>query len=307
MPLQTSDDSQKIVLLGLAESGKTTIIKVIKGGYIPTEKAPYTATLDYERENITLYGKKINFFDLGGQKAFLDRFMGELAKFIFSNVTVLLFIVDIIDMSRLSSSKYYLDLAVDRLNRYSPEASIYVFLHKIDRIDQEKMDEFCDNMKIYLSDNLDRPITFFSTTIFSESIFKAFKEIVPKITEESETINKILDRFVNENSEIVEVIHLFTEDGLSLIDTPVSSQVSTLEARELFNSALRQISNKNENITSVTLETENSIYFIQFLDNNYVLFLNFSRTGIVTKSLNIPTIHNRVTLLTQKINSFYSK
>ncbi|MFX0126133.1 MAG: ADP-ribosylation factor-like protein [Candidatus Hodarchaeota archaeon] len=307
MTLQTSNDTQKIILLGLAESGKTSIIKVVKGGYIPSEKAPYTATLDYERENITLFGKTITFFDLGGQKAFLDRFMGELAKFIFSNVTMLIFIVDIVDISKLSLSKYYLDLAVDRLSQYSPDSSIYVFLHKIDLIDQNKMDDFCNNMKIYLSEDIEKSMTFFPTSIFSESIFQQFKDIITKVSEKPETIDAILDSFLNENSEILELIQIFTEDGVPLISTSNSAQVSTNEIRKLFDTALQQIYNKEETTTSVVLETENDINFVRFLNNKNVLFLSFSRTSIMTKNLSLPILYNNVASLTEKLNSFHTK
>ncbi|MFX0206669.1 MAG: ADP-ribosylation factor-like protein, partial [Candidatus Hodarchaeota archaeon] len=146
---QSKAHFNKIIMLGLAESGKTTIINVVKEGHLPNGKVPYNATVDYERNKITLFGKTLTVFDLGGQKAFLDRFMGELAEYIFTNVNTLIFIVDIVEISKLSLSKYYLDLTVDRLNRYSPNASIYVFLHKIDLLIQNKMQDFCNDIKKY--------------------------------------------------------------------------------------------------------------------------------------------------------------
>ena len=94
MTLSSEAEADKIILLGLAESGKTTILKVVSEGYIPDKKAPYSATIDYERKNISLFGKTLTIFDLGGQKGFLDRFIGELAGFIFSKVKIMIFVVD---------------------------------------------------------------------------------------------------------------------------------------------------------------------------------------------------------------------
>ncbi|MFX1513217.1 MAG: ADP-ribosylation factor-like protein [Promethearchaeota archaeon] len=302
MSHQSGEDLDKIIVLGLAESGKTTIIKVVGEGYVPDKKAPYTATLDYNRNVIKLFGKNLTVFDLGGQKAFLDRFVGELAQFVFSNVKIMIFIVDIVKVDQLSLAKYYFDLAMNRLKRYSQNSSVFVFFHKIDLIDPTKTSNFCNKIKTYISRNVDYPLTFFETSVFSESIFNAFKEITVKVTDKLESLETIIDDFIKENSGIVNMIQLFSEDGKPLLDTSTFTHVSTDEVRESFNSILEHISTGKEKTTSVFLESKDDIYFIQFFDNNNVLILSFSRAGITAKKMTIPMIHSKVNLLLQKLN-----
>ncbi|MFX1514514.1 MAG: ADP-ribosylation factor-like protein, partial [Promethearchaeota archaeon] len=126
MNMSNNKTSDKILLLGLAESGKTTILKVVTEGYKPEKKAGYTATHNYERKYTSLFGTSVTFFDLGGQVAFLDRFTGELASFIFSEVSAFIFVIDTIQVGDLSRAKYYFELALTKLKDFSPSALCYV-------------------------------------------------------------------------------------------------------------------------------------------------------------------------------------
>ena len=43
----------------------------------------------------------------------------------------MVFVVDVVQVAKLGMAKYYLDLAIQRIKQYSPETSVYIFLHKI--------------------------------------------------------------------------------------------------------------------------------------------------------------------------------
>ena len=70
-----SNTAKKIVFLGLAESGKSTIIDSVIEGKIPQLGGKYDATINYQRKIKMLCGIEINIFDLGGQTRFLDRWV----------------------------------------------------------------------------------------------------------------------------------------------------------------------------------------------------------------------------------------
>ncbi|MFX1533106.1 MAG: ADP-ribosylation factor-like protein [Promethearchaeota archaeon] len=303
-------ETDKIILLGLAESGKTTILKVVSEGYIPDKKAPYSATLDYTRKKVSLFGKDLTVFDLGGQKAFLDRFIGELAGFIFSGVKVLIYVVDIVEVNRLSMAKYYLDLALKRIKQYSPTAAVNVFLHKtdlIDQKDQERLTEFCNNIKTFLSDESDYPMTFFETSVFNPAIFQVFKDLLAPLTEGDGTISSILDGFVKGNADLGTMAQIFTQDEQGLIETENFTHVSPNNTRQILDKMSQYLANKKEeSASSVFLETKDNIFFVQFLEKNHVLLLSFSRTDLAAKQVGIPTLHNRVLLLTQQLNRLFS-
>ena len=70
----------KLLLMGLAVSGKTTITKYMLENRIPSKDDDFNATIDYDKYNLTLGNKEIINYDLGGGTSFLDRFTGELAE-----------------------------------------------------------------------------------------------------------------------------------------------------------------------------------------------------------------------------------
>ncbi|MFX0062049.1 MAG: ADP-ribosylation factor-like protein [Candidatus Hermodarchaeota archaeon] len=310
MTLSSETEADKIILLGLAESGKTTILKVVSEGYIPDKKAPYSATLDYTRKNISLFGKKLTVFDLGGQKAFLDRFIGELAEFIFSGVKILIFVVDIVEVNRLSLAKYYLDLALKRIKQYSSTAAVYVFLHKVDLIDQKdqtRMNEFSKNIKTFLSTESDYPVTFFETSVFDPAIFQVFKDLITPLTKGDSTISSIIDDFVKANADFVTMVQVFTQDGQALIENGNFTYVSPNNTRQILDKMSQYIANsKEESASSVFLEAKDHIFFVRFLEKNHVLLLSFSRSDLEAKKVGIPTMHSRVLLLTQQLNRLFS-
>ncbi|MFX1251419.1 MAG: ADP-ribosylation factor-like protein [Promethearchaeota archaeon] len=310
MTLSSEAETDKIILLGLAESGKTTILKVVSEGYIPDKKAPYSATLDYTRKNVSLFGKTLTLFDLGGQKAFLDRFIGELAEFIFSGVKILIFVIDIVEVTRLSLAKYYLDLALKRIKQYSSTAAVYVFLHKtdlIDQTDQKRLTEYCNDIKTYLLTELDYPMTFFETSVFDPAIFQVFKDLLAPLTK-GDTLSSIIDEFVKGNADLGTMAQIFTQDGQAFIKNGRFTHISPSNTQEILDKMSQYLANKKEeSASSVFLETKDSIFFVQFLENNHVLLLSFSRTDLAAKQVGIPTLHNRVLLLTQKVNKLLSQ
>ncbi|MFW9997287.1 MAG: ADP-ribosylation factor-like protein, partial [Candidatus Odinarchaeota archaeon] len=301
------DKPDRIILIGLAESGKTTIIKVIGEGYVPDKEASYQATLDYKRKHISLLGERLTIFDLGGQKTFLDRFTGEMAKFIFTKVRAMIFVIDCIDVSRLSLAKYYLELTANNLKRYSPTAPLFVLLHKMDLVDKEKVEELSSNMKIFLEAGLQQPLIYFETTVFDETIFNAFGTIITSTTRVHEPLERIIDKFSDENASIVNIIQLFSESGVPLIDTSKSPHVFFEGTKTNLDEILVNLTNRKGLARSAFIELENEISVVRFLNNGAVLFLNFSRANMQKKGESIPSVYNKVILLTDKLNSLDSQ
>lgn len=299
-------EPNKVIMIGLSESGKTTIIKVITEGYIPEKKAKYTATLDYERKKISLMGEKLTLFDLGGQKALLDRFTGELAQFIFSNVKALIFVVDVVDISRMSRAKYYLDLTLKNLNLFSPSAPVYTFLHKIDLFTYEKpqeLENFTSDIKTYLTADLRQSISFFETTVFSDSIYTAFGKIFAEVSKSHKPIESALNKFIQENSNTVKMIQIFSENWVPLVDNSNFTNLSVRHTKNKLITTLQEISSKKENAKSALMESEEIIYIVKFLSNGTSLFLGIPQKNLKESNENIGNLYNKVSLLSEELES----
>ena len=72
--MQGFQEDSKIVIMGMAESGKSTIIDAVTKRIIPSRDARYKATINYQRKKLDILDKDLTIFDLGGQVLFLDRF-----------------------------------------------------------------------------------------------------------------------------------------------------------------------------------------------------------------------------------------
>ncbi|MFW9990709.1 MAG: ADP-ribosylation factor-like protein [Candidatus Odinarchaeota archaeon] len=292
--------TDKVLLMGLAESGKTTIIKVVTEGYAPDKKAPYTATLNYERKNATILGNPLTIFDLGGQVAFLDRFTGELAEFIFSEVQALIFVVDTVNVAELSRAKYYFDMALKQLDRFSPAAAVHVLLHKKDLINPEKIQEIEENMKSYLRTDRKREVAIYMTSVFDESIFTAFGQILGT-TVTDEVAREKIESFIQENSETVEAIQLFAENGAPLTGTSDFYRVPLDQFTQTVNKTLQMVTSAKESTIATLLESKRNVFMVRFLANGMILLASFSKKKLTENNENIPAAFQKVTALAKSL------
>lgn len=163
--------SKKILLFGVGLPGKTTICRWLFNEI--TDLTPFHATIEYERREQIINNTTITFFDLGGRTAFCDRFVGELAEFIFTKVTTLVFVVDSRELKDMARVKYYLDRCVEKIDQYSPEATVLIFQHKVDLIPPELREEVYHTTKDYLLKGIKKNIPYYETSLLNSSIVVA--------------------------------------------------------------------------------------------------------------------------------------
>ena len=171
-------DAKKIVIMGLAKSGVTTVMRRFIYPQRPPldPKEEWDVTIDYE----THQKGRLTFYDLGGHIAFLDRFIGPLAEFIFSEINTLVFVVNSIGIVDVARAKYYLDKALDLVFQYNPEASAFLFQHKIDLIPASLKEELRWTIESYLirDVNLQNPLQYYETSDMTNSIITAINAVM---------------------------------------------------------------------------------------------------------------------------------
>ena len=173
----------KLLLMGLAVTGKSTITKYLIENRPPAKDAPYHATIDYDRHTLILGNKGITIFDTGGQTTFLDRFTGELAPFMFGGVKAFVFVINSIDIKEIQRAKYYFDLCLKCLAEYSPTARIFIFQHKDDLVPKKMKKEVRTTIEEYLLAGIDpvtskQDIIYYETSVFTPSIILAVDAVM---------------------------------------------------------------------------------------------------------------------------------
>lgn len=287
--------------MGLAESGKTTIVKVVAEGFVPQKKAAYTATIDYKRKSYTMFGKKISLFDLGGQKSFLDRFVGDLAEFIFSNVATFIYVIDLTNVSKMSQSKYYYDLGIKTLKKFSPDANVTILLHKADLIEKDQRQGYIDNIKEFLE--LDDRYPIFETSIFEKSIFDAMEKTINQISLDPQSVEGIVQKYEKENKEIVDQILLFDDKG----NAKISSESDLLDLKEKIHQAQQTLEATypiQDSIKFSMNQFKEKMTFTAMLKNYHTLLLILNANEPIKIDEEYSKILNNAIRLANDINKF---
>jgi len=86
MPPTSSELESKVVVLGLSQSGKTSIRQVVFEGFTPEATALNPATVRINRKLFNLAGGGINLFDIGGQTNYLNEIFQQYKERTFSDV-----------------------------------------------------------------------------------------------------------------------------------------------------------------------------------------------------------------------------
>ena len=261
--------------MGLAQTGKSTIIKVVAEGYNPKLDTPLSPTLEYDRKSYSIFGKEVSMFDLGGQKSFLERFVGDLAEFIFSHVAVLVYVIDITQVSKLSRAKYYLELALKNIKTYSAEAKVCILLHKTDLIMPDKRSDYIKNFSAFITQDINKQLSIYETSIFNNSAISAFQQIVSNLEQKQISFQSISDNFSTRVKNYLEIIYLLDENGNDVLPKKKNHNSLKFNLTELFQS-LKDHQQINEAIKYSINQFESKLVFNSIIINGYALIIIFS-------------------------------
>ncbi|MFX1251416.1 MAG: ADP-ribosylation factor-like protein [Promethearchaeota archaeon] len=157
----------KILLAGLSEAGKTSIKRIFFYKQQTTDVENLAATIDYERKSLSIANRLITIVDLGGQKIFIKRFLDKISSFVFSSVHILIFVIDVAAKSTRNEAIKYFTSCVEKLQCYSPNAELFVFLHKNDLV---RLSPNYESIHAQLKEQFQlqspKKVTFLRTTIY---------------------------------------------------------------------------------------------------------------------------------------------
>src|SRR5580693_3355770 len=92
------------------------------------------ATIDVEQNHVRFLGDLIlNLWDCGGQDAFMDSYLSTQRSTIFQHVGVLIYVFEVSAHDAVKDAAYYRD-CIDALQKYSPEAAVFLLVHKMDLV-----------------------------------------------------------------------------------------------------------------------------------------------------------------------------
>ncbi|MHA1946327.1 MAG: ADP-ribosylation factor-like protein [Candidatus Hodarchaeales archaeon] len=279
--MSSSENFQKVLLMGLGASGKSSIKSIVFEGKSLESVKDYSATINYSRSTKNIIDSAFQIIDCGGQELFLSSFIGDQAEFIFNGVSILIWVVDLSNFDQVSTGKFYFDHAVNRLLEYSPNAVVFCFLHKSDMIIDKMHDEIYENMKTYFTPPEIIKVHYVLTSIYDHSIFLAVGDMIRTLIVKDSTANSMsetIQAFAKKNNEIMGIT-LFNKDGLPLF-TQGTMVNQAFQPSDLISS--NHVRTLNEFTRSsafkISLETDLHFYIFHKVNSDLILSLITQKT-----------------------------
>jgi len=172
---------RKILLVGLDNSGKTSIAQSLQGITNLPSFQNLKPTQGADIRNINALNSEFTIFDLGGQESFRREYLENFDQYI-SGTNKLIYVFDIQDNERYDLSLDYFEKILDLVEKKveNNNLEISIFLHKFDpdlkdtRVDLT--DEIINDFKEKIKKRMEKSEFFYQ--IFMTSIYALFRKII---------------------------------------------------------------------------------------------------------------------------------
>eukprot|EP01119_Soliformovum_irregulare_P015837 TRINITY_DN4520_c1_g1_i1.p1 TRINITY_DN4520_c1_g1~~TRINITY_DN4520_c1_g1_i1.p1 ORF type:complete len:321 (-),score=87.63 TRINITY_DN4520_c1_g1_i1:70-900(-) len=164
------------------------------------------ATINVEHSHVRFLGNLVlNLWDCGGQEAFMENYFSSQRDHIFRNVEVLIYIFDI-ESRELSKDVNYFKSCLEAIQQNSRDAKIFCLIHKMDLVPEEQREQMFKSREkelIELGNGLN--VTCFRTSIWDETLYKAWSSIVYSMIPNIKQLELHLEKFAQicEADEVV--------------------------------------------------------------------------------------------------------
>ncbi len=178
MQENNSKDTKKIVIMGLDNSGKTSIVMCLKGVKNLSSFNAITPTRGFETNTFNTFGSKFNIWDFGGQQKFREDYLKNFNNHI-KGTSKLIYVIDIQDDKRHGISLEYLAEIIKLLMKTKINLEFSLFLHKCDPdmeiLKKEIKEEVIQSLISKIDDIIPPDFPF---QIYKTSIYTVFQKLV---------------------------------------------------------------------------------------------------------------------------------
>lgn len=187
---------RKVLLMGKSGSGKTSMRSIIFANYIAKDTTRLAATIDVERSQVGFLGDlTLNLWDCGGQEAFMENYFSSQRDHIFTNVAVLIYVFDV-ESSETTKDMQYFYSCMEAIRENSPEAKVFVLVHKMDLISEDHREATYQDQAAHITQAaLPMRVTCFPTSIWDETLYRAWSDIVHDLIPNIQKIEQRLTQF----------------------------------------------------------------------------------------------------------------
>ena len=142
-------------------------------------------TLDVEHHHVRFLGDLVlNLWDCGGQDAFYESYFERDRETIFRSVELLIYVFDIESDCPEKDFDHFAGV-LEAMEENSPDARIFVLVHKMDLVAEEERELILEDRKRLIEESClgvgVQHFQCFGTSIWDETLYKAWSEIVTNL------------------------------------------------------------------------------------------------------------------------------
>ncbi|MFW9874439.1 MAG: ADP-ribosylation factor-like protein [Candidatus Thorarchaeota archaeon] len=257
----------KILFTGLDGAGKTSIILALQREF--SKIALIEPTRGAYRTTFKLLGREVSEWDLGGQKSYLISYLKNPTKY-FDNTEIAIYVIDILDSSRIIESLSYLHDVVEKFEELKIEPPINIFFHKCDpkiiHSVEKEIDKHISNLKKEIIETLNYDkILFFRTSIYDPySIISSISQILLELYPKSQLLQKTIEEFAKK----LDCEGLIVIDKNSII---IGSYFKNNNSQKLLSGTIGYFLSINDVFEDMELEQQEDQIVVR-KSGNYILF-----------------------------------
>ncbi|KAF7680482.1 gtp-binding protein gtr1 [Alternaria burnsii] len=188
---------RKVLLMGKSGAGKSSMRSIVFSNYVAKDVRRLGATIDVEHSNIKFMGNlMLNLWDCGGQDGFVENYLNQSRNHVFGSVAVLIFVFDIESREFAADVVSYSNI-IRALHECSPGAKVFCLIHKMDLVQARLRQAMFDERAEYIreaSEGFKDTVEFFATSIWDQSLYKAWTKIIYYLIPNAGTIEALLEQ-----------------------------------------------------------------------------------------------------------------
>mmetsp|Transcript_811 Transcript_811/g.1859 ORF Transcript_811/g.1859 Transcript_811/m.1859 type:complete len:408 (+) Transcript_811:107-1330(+) len=190
---------KKVLLMGKAHSGKTSMRSIIFANYLARDTTRLSPTLDVEHHHVRFLGDLVlNLWDCGGQDAFYESYFERDRETIFRGVELLIYVFDIESETPEKDFDHFCGV-LEAIEENSPDARIFLLIHKMDLVAEEDREAILEDRKQLIEESClscgVENFQCFGTSIWDETLYKAWSEIVTNLIPNIRLLEAHLNKF----------------------------------------------------------------------------------------------------------------
>lgn len=253
------------------------------------ETKNFEPTIDIDTTQVRFLGNlSLMLWDCGGQEAYIESFFASQQDHLFHNVAVLIFVFDVESKKPKKEITYFRN-CVEALLKHSPEARIFCLVHKMDLLPEDRGDVvFRKKRGEYEKIAHPLKVQCFKTSIWDETLYKAWSQIVYSMIPNVQTLERTLHKFcaMCEADEMV----IFERSTFLVISHASSKSHTDVHRFEKISNIIKQFklscSKMGTEFSSMQVKNKQFSGFVDALTQNAYILVTLSDPAITAPAVN---------------------